>query len=196
MRFFVCLDSDGVQMQLAAGHGDVSWQEVQALASKERAYVTSAFEEGWNPLEMEKQTGWGSNDGARRLDSYVKNFVHRLAQAHGFDSTGSGGYNMRKSTLGEYIEVLVNIPGIREYSDFQRKFSGDKVLNLFDFEDTEDEDDIPQFRYIEKLTRPSVSDPIKAMNAILDVKELIERKRNKSSSEESELEKLMKRRKK
>ena len=196
MRFFVCLDADGVQMQLAAGHEEVSWQEVQAMASKEKAYVISVFEKGWNPLEMEKSNSWGSNGGARELENYVKNFVHTLAQAHGFDSTGSGGYNMRKSTLGDYIEVLVDIPHIREYSDFQRKFSGEKVLDLFEFADTEDDDEIPQFRYIDRLIRPVVQDPIKAMNVILDVKEQIEKKREGRSSKETELEKLMKRRKK
>ena len=68
MRFFVCLDADGVQMQLAAGHEEVSWQEVQAMASKEKAYVISVFEKGWNPLEMEKSNSWGSNGGARECN--------------------------------------------------------------------------------------------------------------------------------
>ena len=120
-KWLVTIDDEGVQAQFGLGSGDMdkNAEDEKAFSKidlKNKAKVIFVF--------TRKKLPSDDYSDRRELDSIAKGMKSSFYQKRGaFDPSEHFGYDMRKKSLGKYIEVVSELEA-DDVSEFHRKYSG------------------------------------------------------------------------
>jgi hypothetical protein len=139
MNWLICIDEEGVQCQLILGK-DLDKAQKEASVLKNRAKclfkpherLLYVFKKGFDPIEKwppDKNVSWSTSDEEREWEKEFKEFYHdmqsKLSKKYGA-ATGAEkhGYDIRKSTLRNYIEIVASLDNANTYEEFYKNYPG------------------------------------------------------------------------
>jgi hypothetical protein len=141
MQWLVVIDEEGVQAQYLMGKDTKkAAKEETGLKDKAKCLFKTherlkiAFEYGYDPVDEKsstssikaiKQLDW---DEQRRWNSEFQDFYNKMREDLSKRYSASGprekyGYDIRKTTLRNYIEVLAELDA-KDYNEFHKNYQG------------------------------------------------------------------------
>lgn len=141
MQWLVVIDEEGVQAQYLMGKDTKkAAQEESGLRDKAKCLfktherIMIAFEYGYDPVDEKsstssiqaiKQLDWDEQrKWNREFNTFYNEMRNELSKKYGASNpSGKYGYDIRKTTLRNYIEVLAELDA-NDYEQFHKKYSG------------------------------------------------------------------------
>lgn len=124
MIWQVCISENGVEQQLCLGDNDrIAKEQESYLHSFDKTRIKLLFT-GTNPQYL-KGDYWYKNFSKENYEEKIEKELSEIAARHGSIGFYSmhKGYEVRKSTLGDYIEVLTDLEA-DNYDEFHSLYPG------------------------------------------------------------------------
>jgi len=137
MQWLVVIDEEGVQAQYLMGKDtkkaageEVGLKDKAKCLFKTHERLKIIFEYGYDPVDEKsstlKQLDW---DTQRQWNREFKDFYNGMREELSKKYSASGpqgkyGYDIRKTTLRNYIEVLAELDDAKDYNEFHKNYQG------------------------------------------------------------------------
>lgn len=119
MDWAVSINDEGIQAQIRAGRNTAK-ASAEAADMKKHAKIMFVFELADGGHDPD-----GDYEDRKTFEDFLSVKIQEIADKYGAASVAeTHGYNIRKSTLGPYVEVVAQLDDADNYSDFQKNYRG------------------------------------------------------------------------
>jgi hypothetical protein len=121
MDWQVCIDQTGVQMQLCLGDNDkIALKQRSFMHTYDKLRIKYLFN-GWTGPQVMSSVWYKGTVYEKEIREGVREIAKKYGAEGYYD--GEPYYQMRKSSLSDYIEVIATLDA-KNYDDFGKKYSG------------------------------------------------------------------------
>lgn len=121
MIWQVCVSRRGVEQQLCLGDNDKIARAQRSFMHKYDKLLIKYLFNGWKASQVTDSTWYKGTI----YEKEIRDGLSEIAKKYGAGEVYGAqyGYNMRKSTLEDYVEVLADLDA-KDYSEFHKKYPG------------------------------------------------------------------------